>query len=154
MNENIKRLLHKLRTEYLLFIILPIFIMVVMTILSPSLSFYGLLSEISNTYYMLNVVGILLALALIPLAYKLFSLNTSHNLRWMNKDEALSTYHRWSVVRESLLSLSALINFAVNYLTLSNSSLICCIISLVAFIGCFPRVKALLIYLNELNEKE
>ena len=55
----------------------------------------GLVMPHSTDEFQLNTVAILLTVVGIPVALKLFTLNTTKGLRRMNNEEALKSYHVW-----------------------------------------------------------
>jgi len=106
----------------------------------------------SQEEYYLNlsvVIGTLLAM---PLALKLFTLNTTKGLRRLNYDDALKTYHIWSVVRLSIIALVALLGFTVYYLASSISSFCCGMIAVAATIYCWPTFGKIESYMQEVKK--
>ena len=93
------------------------------------------------------MVNVLLVIVCVPLSLKLFSLNTQRCLRRMNKDEALASYHLWSLVRLGLLLICMEIGVLTYYLLLDNKGLFCAGIALIASFFCIPstaKVRAFL----------
>ena len=97
--------------------------------------------------FYVEVVNVLLVIVCVPLSLKLFSLNTQRCLRRMNKDEALASYHLWSLVRLGLLLICMEIGVLTYYLLLDNKGLFCAGIALIASFFCIPstaKVRAFL----------
>ena len=65
----------------------------------------GVVLPHSSEEFELNVLAIALTIIGVPLALRLFTLNTTKGLRRMNNDEALRSYHVWSIVRMGILGL-------------------------------------------------
>ena len=59
----------------------------------------GVVMPQSSDEFKLNTVVIVLTIIGIPAAIRLFMLNTTKGLRRMNNEEALRSYHVWSIVR-------------------------------------------------------
>ena len=88
--------------------------------------------------FYVEVVNVLLVIVCVPLSLKLFSLNTQRCLRRMDKDEALASYHLWSLVRLGLLLICMEIGVLTYYLLLDNKGLFCAGIALIASFFCIP----------------
>lgn len=97
--------------------------------------------------FYVEVVNVLAVIVCVPLSLKLFSLNTQRSLRRMDKDEALSSYHFWSLVRLGLLLVCMEMGVLTYYLLLDSKGLLCAGIALIASFFCVPstgKVKAFL----------
>jgi len=97
--------------------------------------------------FYVEVVNVLSVIVCVPLSLKLFSLNTQRSLRRMDKDEALSSYHHWSLVRLGLLLVCMEMGVLTYYLLLDSKGLLCAGIALIASFFCMPstaKVKAFL----------
>lgn len=106
----------------------------------------------SQSEYMWNmsvVVGTLLAM---PLALKLFTLNTTKGLRRLNYDDALKTYHIWSAVRLGIIAIVALLGFAVYYLASSVPSFCCGLIAVGVTLYCWPSFDKIEAYIEEVKK--
>lgn len=99
----------------------------------------------------LNTIAIVLTLVGIPAAIRLFTLNTTRGLRRMNNDEALKSYHVWSVVRIGILCIVAVFSVVVYYLATSVSGLFCALIALCATVYCWPSSGKVSSYLEGIN---
>lgn len=109
----------------------------------------------ANQLFVLECVSVIVTLIAIPLGLKLFELNTTHNLRRLNKDEALTVYHQWSIVRLAIIETPCIVGFIFYYLTLNVTFVLCACISLVAIVFfCLPSRKKIDIYLDCLNNDE
>ena len=97
--------------------------------------------------FYVEVVNVLAVIVCVPLSLKLFSLNTQRCLRRMDKDEALASYHLWSIVRLALLLVCMEIGVLTYYLLLDDKGLLCAGIALIATFFCVPstsKVKSFL----------
>ena len=95
--------------------------------------------------FYVEVVNVLMIIVCVPLSLKLFSLNTQRSLRRMDKDEALASYHHWSLVRLGLLLVCMEVGVLTYYLLIDTKGLLCAGIALIASFFCVPstaKVKA------------
>lgn len=111
----------------------------------------GAVQPNSASEFKMNTVVIVLTVVGVPLALKLFSLNTTKGLRRMNNDEALGTYHVWSLVRMGILCLDAVLGFVAYYLTLNVTGALCALVALAVTMVCWPSDKKISVYLDELD---
>ena len=135
MENRIKRLLTCLKIEYILFWVLP---MLLVSFYELEILPEGLLVNDPRSGYGVEVAGILLAVTLIPLSLRLFSLSLMQSVKQRPLAEALVSYRRWSEVRIALLLVPALINLSSYYWTLNNTGLLCAGMVMVASLFCVP----------------
>lgn len=135
MEKNIKELLKCLKIEMLAvwLIVLGVFLAGEFGVLP-----YGLLAADKQTVFALDTASIVVTLLLIPLALKLFQLNTTRSLLRMNMDESLVSYHRWSIVRLSILLACMVFDLLVHYLVVDTTGLLCALIGLLTTLICWP----------------
>lgn len=107
----------------------------------------------SNEEFVMNTVSIGITIVGIPLAMKLFHLNTTHGLRRMNLDEALQAYHVWSVVRGCILEISAVVGVVAYYLTNNTTGILCALATMVVLCMCVPSRKKIDVYLESLSQQ-
>lgn len=98
--------------------------------------------------YIWNTVGILVTLAAVPLALKLFSVVMAKRINPAPLQEALRLYRRWNGVRLALLAASTFFNLYVYYATLDNIGGLCALISITASFFCIPNEKRIKDELN------
>lgn len=103
--------------------------------------------------FKLNTVAIVLTVIGIPAAIKLFTLNTTKGLRRMNNEEALHSYHVWSLVRMGILCVAAVFSMVDYYLATSVTGFFCTLIALLATLYCFPSSEKISSYLENVNEE-
>lgn len=108
----------------------------------------------TNAGYILKYICVGLTLAGVPLALKLFTLNTTKNLRRMNFDEALISYNVWSMVRMSILELVAVFGFITYFMLNDVSCAVCSLIALTATLMCYPSKSKIKYYLENLNNNQ
>lgn len=94
--------------------------------------------------YILQTVGILLAVCLIPLSLRMFSLSLTRYVRQLSLPEALVSYRRWCEIRLAMLVAPVLFNLTVYYTTLNLTSLLCVGMLLVASLFCVPGRRRLM----------
>ena len=98
--------------------------------------------------FYVEVVNVLMIIVCVPLSLKLFSLNTQRCLRRMDKDDALSSYHLWSLIRIGLLLVCMEIGVLTYYLLLDTKGLLCAGIALIASFFCVPSTTKVKAYLT------
>jgi hypothetical protein len=98
--------------------------------------------------YVLQTVGILLAVGLIPLSLRLFSLSLVKNVKQRSLPEALKSYRRWR-----MLVVPVLVNLSFYYLTLNNTGVLCAMMALIASLFCVPTRKRMLDELDLVKEE-
>lgn len=100
--------------------------------------------------FALETASILLTLALIPGALRLFSRKV---LTWRALPllEALKAYHRWNLIRLIMLAVIAWGNLVLYYLTLNNIGGLCALLACLAALFCVPGKWKLM---NELEITE
>jgi len=104
--------------------------------------------------FYVDVALILLTIVCVPLALKLFALNTQRGLRRMDKDEALSAYHTWSIVRLALLLLCAVLGVLVYFLLMDDKGVYCAGIAVVTTLFCIPSEKKVKEFLASKEEED
>lgn len=107
----------------------------------------GLLEGDNKMLYYANIFTVLLTVVCVPLSLKLFSLNTRSSLRRMDKDEALQSYHVWSIVRLALLGLSAEVGIFFYFLFMHTNGILCTLIVLITLLFCTPSARKVRSYL-------
>lgn len=140
MEEQIQKITHKLKIEYILFWGLPLIVIMIGEFYSE---WVGLYADDIRTAYLMETTGILLAACCVPLSLKLFSWVLTKKIDLVYFPKALNLYFCWSSVRILLLEVVALTNILIYYLTLSNTGLLCALISLTASLFCIPGEKRL-----------
>ncbi|MBE6275432.1 MAG: hypothetical protein E7096_03695 [Bacteroides sp.] len=152
MKEQIKKLLLTLKGEYIIF----------WSIVAWFILFYesgicekGIYAGNVQMEYILQSVGILLTIGLIPFALRIFNLNLVKRIKEYPLERALASYKLWSEVRLCLLAVPAILNFSFYYLTLNTTGLFCGVMAMLASLFCVPsesRIKNELDLPEEINE--
>ena len=152
MKEQIKKLLLTLKGEYVVF----------WSIVAWFILFYesgicekGIYAGNVQMEYILQSVGILLTIGLIPFALRIFNLNLVKRIKEYPLERALASYKLWSEVRLCLLAVPAILNFSFYYLTLNTTGLFCGVMAMLASLFCVPsesRIKNELDLPEEINE--
>lgn len=154
MEKKIKQLLQCLQVEYLLVWILPLLLVI---LYETGVMTEGMYAGDVRMDYILQSVGILLAVGLIPLSLRLFSLSLVKNVKQLSLPEALKSYRRWSEIRIGMLLVPVLVNLSFYYLTLNNTGVLCAMMALIASLFCIPTRKRMLDELDLVkgeNEKQ
>jgi len=113
----------------------------------------GSIAPNSQPEFTLNCISILSTLLIVPLAMKLFLLNTTKALRRMNRDEALDFYHIWSMVRLVLVTLCIAFNVVAYYMTLNITGLLCACMGVCITIYCLPTRQKVEQYLEDVMDE-
>ncbi|MCD8167671.1 MAG: hypothetical protein LUE93_17200 [Bacteroides sp.] len=101
----------------------------------------GLYAGDARMEYILETIGILLVIAMVPLSLKLFSRVLHRKIDRLPFAEALQKYQQWSLIRVLLLLSATLYNIVVYYLTLHSIGALCLMIGLTASLFCIPGEK-------------
>lgn len=143
--EEIKKLVARQRIEYAVFWIVAIGLAI-----GFELDFLpdGMYAGDVRMEYFLETVGILLAISLIPLSLKLFSMALVKRIRKYPLLRAIKLYERWSEFRLLMLAVAVLVNLTVYYLTLNNIGGLCALMGLTASFFCWPGMKRVMIELD------
>ena len=135
MEKEIAQLLKCLKIEYAL---LWVLCLVLIVLYEYDILPQGIFTDDVRTGYMLQVCGTLLAVGLIPLSLRLFSLSLTKYVRTLPLVEAVKSYRRWNEVRVCLLLVAALVNLSVYYWTMDTTGVLCAGMVLVASLFCVP----------------
>ena len=152
MERNIKKLMRSLRVE--LFVVWGI---IVLTWILGEVGVIpnGELVEQGQQFeFYVDVAMVLLTIVCVPLALKLFSLNTQRGLRRMDKDEALLAYHQWSIIRLALLLLCAELGVLVYFLLMDDKGVYCAGIAVITTLFCIPSKRKVKEFLSSKEEEE
>lgn len=141
MEKKIKQLLKCLQVEYVLVWVLPL---VLVVLYETGIMVEGAYAGDIRMDYILQTIGILLAVGLIPLSLRLFSLSLVKNVKQLSLPEALKSYRRWSEVRIGMLLAPVLVNLSFYYLTMNNTGVLCAMMALIASLFCIPTRKRML----------
>ena len=113
----------------------------------------GVVLPHSSEEFELNVLAIALTVIGVPLALRLFTLNTTKGLRRMNNDEALRSYHVWSIVRMGILGAAAAFCVFVYYFAMSASCAFCALVIVCVSIYCWPSSDKISSYLEGMHQE-
>ena len=148
----VKKYIHKLYGTLLAELLLVWMMAVVVVVLGEmGIIPNGMVEPHSNEEFLFNTSAIMLTIIGIPVAIKLFALNTTRGLRRMNHDEALGAYHVWSAVRMAILCVLVVFSLVVYYITMNVSGFFCCCVSLCATLYCWPSKEKIDSYLATVN---
>ena len=108
--------------------------------------------------YILETIGILTTIALVPLSLKLFSVKLA-KIKESGAEESLQLYQQWSTVRLMIIALVTYLNILIYYMTLNSIGGLCALIGLTASVFCLPGEKKIreelnLVTNNEENKEE
>ncbi|NLV52446.1 MAG: hypothetical protein GXY64_04175 [Bacteroidales bacterium] len=149
MTKYIQKLFNALRIELLMVWLLWVIVIVLGEVdVIPN----GIIAPKSNEEFVLTTTAIVLTVVGIPLAIRLFTLNTTKGLRRMDNDEALNSYHIWSLVRMGILCLVALFCTTVYYLTMNVSGAVLALVAMVVTLYCWPSKEKIAAYLESVQQ--
>ncbi|MBP1613456.1 MAG: hypothetical protein H6Q13_904 [Bacteroidetes bacterium] len=140
MEQQIKHITKTLQLQYLFFWLLPFFLVVAYECDWLEVGLYAI--DLRMQYY-LESAGILLAIASVPLALKLFRFVLKKKIHELSSPVALKQYLCWSALRLCILEVAVLFNIVVYYLTLNNLGALSALIALTASVFCLPGEKRL-----------
>lgn len=150
MEKQIKENLKRLRVQYVLFWLLPILLVAGY---ETDLLTVGRFADDGGMQYILETVGILITIALIPASLKLFSIALKKQIDQVTFPVALERYQLWNAIRLGILETAVIFNLVVYYLTLGNIGGLCALIALTASLFCMPGKKRLREELNIYKEE-
>lgn len=150
MEKKIRQLLRCLQLEYALMWALPLLLVL---LYETGVMAEGAYAGDARMDYVLQTVGILLAVGLIPLSLRLFSLSLVKHVKQLSLPDALKSYRRWSEVRTGMLLVPVLVNLSFYYLTLNNTGVLCAMMALIASLFCIPTRKRMLDELDLVKEE-
>ena len=138
--EEIKKTLKSLQQAYIFFWLVPIVI-----VLLRELSEDGNGHQAGNVplTYTLETITILLTVACVPLALKMFAGKIRQKTDHLPLVAALAQYKRWSIIRLVMLFVPVYAGIATYYLTLSTTGALCAAIGLTASLFCVPTEQRL-----------
>lgn len=145
MQEHIKRVTTILKTQYIIFWLIPI---AVFLCFEADLLPTGIYVGDGAKQYVWETLGVLLAIVCVPLSLKLFSFVLRKKIDALTFPVALSKYCFWSGIRLSLLEVTVLFNLVIYFMTLNSIGGLCAMIGLTASLFCLPSEKRLREELN------
>lgn len=140
MEREIKDTVGLLKRTYAIFWLIPLLGIIIG---ETDLFIVGELVDNVVGRYFFETACILLTAICVPLSLKLFSLVLTRKIDTYAFPLALNRYTLWSVVRLGILELAVVYNLLIYYLTLSNTGLLCALITLTASLFCIPGEKRL-----------
>lgn len=140
MDKQIGKIVRRLKLQYGLFIGIAVLLCIAYeTGLLPE----GICVGDVRMEYIMETIGILLAVIAIPLSLKLFSFVLKKRIVEKSVFDAFGRYCFWSGVRLFILLVPVLFNLVVYYSTLSNVGILCALMTIVASFFCIPGEKRL-----------
>ena len=151
MNERIKKLVRTLQLEYYAFIALSLLLCISY---EAGWLAEGMYATDVRMQYILETIGILLAVSLVPLSLKLFSMVLAKRIKKVSLPVAMTMYRNWNEIRLLLLALVVFVNIFVYYATLNNIGGLCALIGVTASVFCLPGEKKMKEELDITNKLE
>lgn len=151
MENLIEKTLKSLKIEFLIVWILAILLVILNELdILP----VGIIADSPRMDFILQTIGILLAITFIPLSLRLFNQNLIKQIKLLSIEEAIISYRRWSEIRLSLLFVAAILNLSFYYLTMNTTGLFCGLMTLLATFFCVPTRKRMLKELDIIKNEE
>ena len=135
INMTNKQILRRLRIEYLVFVLLAVLLVVLH---ETQVLAEGVLVGKATAVYVAECAGILLTIALIPLALKSYH---KALLRMADMDDDAArrrSYVKWNEIRLAMFVVIVLLNTSIYYATLDNMCGYCAIMGMIASFFCWP----------------
>ncbi|MDL2291745.1 hypothetical protein LJB80_01180 [Bacteroides sp. OttesenSCG-928-F21] len=151
MEELIKKTVGKLKSQFILFWVLPLLLLILFeTECLPT----GVYADNDAMKYLVNTASILLTVLIVPLSLKYFSRILKKKIDQLPVEEAIAKYGCWSNIRLGLLGFVVLLGLIAYYLTFENIGSLCALIALTASLFCMPGERKLREELHISEEKE
>lgn len=141
MEKKIDRLLWHLKMEYSLMWIL---VLATVVLYESDVIPQGMWVDDARLAYLMQVLGILMTVGVIPLSVYMFKVILTHRIRRLSLLEALKSYRRWSEARLILLLIPLLFDVFIYYSILDTAGLLCAAMMILASLFCVPSRKRLL----------
>jgi len=156
MDEKLKAANRLMLTQYLIYIAVAILLVV---LYQSEVILEGTYAADFSMQYLLETIGILFTIALLPLSLKLFSIKLNKEIKEAGFEEALKLYKQWGTIRLMILAFLTYLNIIIYYMTLNNIGGLCALMALTASIFCLPGEKKIreelnLVKNNEENKEE
>lgn len=140
MEEQIKQVVKRVKTTFVYFWLLPVFLVIFGETGGDWVGMYA--GNVRATYFA-ETISILLVASCVPLSLKLFSWVLAKRIDAAAIQDALRLYTLWCGARLALLVLPVLAGFLTYYLMLSNTGVLCGLIGLTASLFCLPGEERL-----------
>jgi hypothetical protein len=154
MDKKIKAVTRTMQIQYVFYIAIAILLVVQSDIILE-----GTYAGDFGMQYILETIGILTTIALVPLSLKVFSVKLNKKIKMAGFENALKLYRQWSSVRLMIIAFITYLNIMIYYMTLNSIGGLCALIGLTASIFCLPGERKLreelnLVTKNEENKEE
>ena len=141
MEKKISRLLGCLKVEYSL---MWIIVLAAVVLYESDVIPQGMWVDDARLAYLMQVLGILMTVGVIPLSVYMFKVILTRRIRRLSLLEALKSYRRWSEARLILLLIPLLFDVFIYYSILDTAGLLCAAMMILASLFCVPSRKRLL----------
>ena len=131
-----KQIFSRLLIEFILYIFLSVLLIV---LYETHIFSTGTLIGHASTIYIIECAGILLTMALIPLALKSYHLALVRiAISDTSEEERRQSYIRWNEIRLAIFTVIVLLNTSIYYMTRDNICGYCAIMGAIASLFCWP----------------
>jgi hypothetical protein len=156
MDKQIKAVTRTMQIQYAFYITIAILLVV---LYQSDIILEGTYAGDFGMQYILETIGILTTIALVPLSLKIFSVKLNKKIKMAGFENALKLYRQWSSVRLMIIAFITYLNIMIYYMTLNSIGGLCALIGLTASIFCLPGERKLreelnLVTKNEENKEE
>lgn len=156
MDKQIKAVTRTMQIQYVFYIAIAILLVV---LYQSDIIMEGTYAGDFGMQYILETIGILTTIALVPLSLKIFSVKLNNKIKMAGFENALKLYQQWSSVRLMIIAFITYLNIMIYYMTLNSIGGLCALIGLTASVFCLPGERKLreelnLVTKNEENKEE
>lgn len=156
MDKQIKAVTRTMQIQYAFYIAIAILLVV---LYQSDIVLEGTYAGDFGMQYILETMGILTTIALVPLSLKIFSVKLNKKIKMAGFENALKLYRQWSSVRLMIIAFITYLNIIIYYMTLNSIGGLCALIGLTASVFCLPGERKLreelnLVTKNEENKEE
>jgi hypothetical protein len=156
MDKQIKAVTRTMQIQYVFYIAIAILLVV---LYQSDIIMEGTYAGDFGMQYILETIGILTTIALVPLSLKIFSVKLNKKIKMAGFENALKLYRQWSSVRLMIIAFITYLNIIIYYMTLNSIGGLCALIGLTASVFCLPGERKLreelnLVTKNEENKEE
>lgn len=138
MKEQIKKILLTLKCTFVVFWTIPVWFV---ALYETGVFAKGIHAGDAQMDYILQSIGILMTVSLLPFALRIFNLNLVKRIKDYPLERALASYKLWNDVRLALIAVPAILNFSFYYLTLNTTGLFCGAMAMLVSLFCVPSVN-------------
>ena len=132
-----KQILLRLRIEYIVYILLALLLVALYEL---QVFTKGTMEGHTTAVYVLECIGVLLTVVLVPLALKSFHV-ALERIAEKEEQEHRRSYVKWNEIRLAMFVVVVLVNISIYYVASSTTCGYCAVIGAIASLFCLPPTK-------------